>query len=269
MSHAREDDTFPRLATPLGWCPPDELGRVIEHVVGVWRDHGNRSDRHRARLKYLLDERGEDWFRGRGRGPPRPPAGRRPRSRRPGRPPTSTSGGTARPTAAGSSACTSTAAGCATTAPGASAAPCAPSSTRFASEVRLTARQDVLLCGIEGRDRREVEAVLRAHGVPLAEELPPVQRLAVACPALPTCGQALAEAERVLPELVATVEAGLAAAGLERQEVQAPRDRLPERLRPALHGRDRHRRADQDLLRRLRRWLARPASGWPGAWPPT
>ena len=118
--------------------------------------------------------------------------------------------------------------------------------TRFAGEVRLTARQDVLLCGIEGRDRREVEGVLRGHGVPLAEELPPVRRLAVACPALPTCGQALAEAERVLPEVVATVEAGLAAAGLDGDGGAGARDRLPQRLRPALHGRDRHRRADQD-----------------------
>ena len=92
--------------------------------------------------------------------------------------------------------------------------------TRFAGEVRLTARQDVLLCGIEGRDRREVEGVLRGHGVALAEELPPVRRLAVACPALPTCGQALAEAERVLPEIVATVEAGLAAVGLDGDEVR-------------------------------------------------
>jgi sulfite reductase (ferredoxin) len=47
-----------------------------------------------------------------------------------------------------------------------------------------------------------------------AGELSPVRRLALACPALPTCGQALGEAERVTPELMDVVERELAARGL-------------------------------------------------------
>ena len=60
-------------------------------------------------------------------------------------------------------------------------------------------RQDLLLTGIETAQRAEVVDVLRRHGVALADDLTPVRRLAMACPALPTCGQALAEAERVAP----------------------------------------------------------------------
>ena len=63
MAHAREDDTYPRLATPLAWVPPDQVVDVVEAVVTTQRDFGNRDDRHRARLKYLVDERGIEWVR--------------------------------------------------------------------------------------------------------------------------------------------------------------------------------------------------------------
>ncbi|MGH9271438.1 MAG: sulfite reductase, partial [Ilumatobacteraceae bacterium] len=64
MTHAREDDTYPRLATALCWVEPERVVDVVEAVVTTQRDHGNRDDRHRARLKYLVDERGIDWVRG-------------------------------------------------------------------------------------------------------------------------------------------------------------------------------------------------------------
>jgi sulfite reductase (ferredoxin) len=219
MSHAREDDTYPRLATPLGWCPPEDLGDVVEAVITVQRDHGNRTDRNRARLKYLLDERGEAWFRGEVEA-----RLGRPLADAPPVPAWTTAdehlgwhrqegGGwflgihvdSGRVRDHGDQRLRSA---------------LREVASRYATEVRLTARQDVLLCGIQGRDRRAVEGVLRRHGVPLAEELPPVRRLAVACPALPTCGQALGEAERVLPQVTATVEEALEATGLAGTEVR-------------------------------------------------
>jgi sulfite reductase (ferredoxin) len=219
MSHAREDDTYPRLATPLAWCRPAELAAVVEAAAAVWRDHGNRSDRHQARLKYLLAERGQAWFRAEVEArlgyPLADPVDVAPWTKADehlgwhrqadGRWFLGVHVDSGRVRDDGERRLRSA---------------LRDVVTRFAGEVRLTARQDVLLCGIGGRDRREVEGVLRSHGVALAEELPPVRRLAVACPALPTCGQALAEAERVLPEVVATVEAGLAAAGLDGDEVR-------------------------------------------------
>ena len=63
MAHAREEDTYPRLATPLGWATPDQVVDAVEAIVTTQRDFGNREDRHRARLKYLVDERGTEWFR--------------------------------------------------------------------------------------------------------------------------------------------------------------------------------------------------------------
>ncbi len=61
--------------------------------------------------------------------------------------------------------------------------------------------------------------MLRDHGVVANEALTPLARWALACPALPTCGLALTEAERVRGDLVAQVEAGLRAHGLADERI--------------------------------------------------
>ena len=60
---AARDDTYPRLGSPLVWVTPDDLVDVVEAIVTTQRDFGNREDRKKARLKYLVDERGVDWLR--------------------------------------------------------------------------------------------------------------------------------------------------------------------------------------------------------------
>ena len=82
------------------------------------------------------------------------------------------------------------------------------------THLRVTPRQDVLLCGIAPNRIAEVEQRLRDHGVPLAGDVTALRRLAIACPALPTCGQALGEAERVLPSLVDELEKAMSDGGL-------------------------------------------------------
>ncbi len=215
QSHARPDDTFPRLATPLGWSPTADLARTIEAVITVFRDYGDRGDRGRARLKYLLADRGEAWFREKvelrlaaplADVPPLPawdlihdhlgwhesadgtwflgvrvPSGR------------------VRDTESlkmrtGLREVIS----------------------KYVSEVRITPNQDVLLCGVAYDDRSAVDDVLRTYGIRLTVDLGPVERLAIACPALPTCGQALGEAERILPEIVDELEQLLRAENVTR-----------------------------------------------------
>lgn len=63
----------------------------------------------------------------------------------------------------------------------------------------LTPREDVLLTDLADRDRSAVEALLRDHGVLPADQWVAIKRNSFACPALPTCGLALTEAERALP----------------------------------------------------------------------
>jgi sulfite reductase (ferredoxin) len=209
QSHAREDDTYPRLASPLVWVVAEDLAPVVEAVITIHRDFGNREDRHRARLKYVVDERGLEWFRGEverrvGHALQDPdqlpewldsadhlgwwqdghghwvlgvpvPSGR---------------------------------------VQGAQRAALREVVDRWRPEVRLTCRQDALLTGFADSDRAAVDAVFAAHGVPLVDELRLVDRYAMTCPALPTCGQALAESERVMPRIIADLDNVLDAAGL-------------------------------------------------------
>ena len=207
-SHARPDDTFPRLADPLGWVPADAVEDVAEAVVLAFRDLGNREDRKRARLKYVIEDLGLDAFRREVEqrfGAALAPA--------PELPPWHQHDhlGWHRqddgrwflgvPVQSGRVA-------------GGLRAALAEIVERFELDVRITPRQDLLLTGIETAQRAEVIDVLRRHGVALANDLTPVRRLAMACPALPTCGQALAEAERVAPDVLKVLEAELAGRGL-------------------------------------------------------
>lgn len=55
-------DSYPRLAEQIGFIEPDEAPAFAETVMGIQRDYGDRKDRHRARFKYTLDRLGTDWF---------------------------------------------------------------------------------------------------------------------------------------------------------------------------------------------------------------
>src|SRR5665213_3092356 len=91
---------------------------------------------------------------------------------------------------------------------------------RFAVTFFITAQQDIIVSGVLESDRHAIDALLREHHVRLNEELGAVERHAMACPALPTCGQALTEAERVLPTLVSGLEDALARRALGRRPLQ-------------------------------------------------
>lgn len=56
------DDSYPRLAEDIGFVPPDEAPEFAAIVMGIQRDFGDRKDRHRARFKYTLDRLGTAWF---------------------------------------------------------------------------------------------------------------------------------------------------------------------------------------------------------------
>lgn len=76
--------------------------------------------------------------------------------------------------------------------------------------VRITPNQDLLLCHVPTKRRQWVGRVLANHGVRPLDEISQLRRLALACPAKPTCGLAMTEAERLLPLYIKALEdAGL------------------------------------------------------------
>jgi sulfite reductase beta subunit-like hemoprotein len=89
----------------------------------------------------------------------------------------------------------------------------------FGLPVRLTANCNILFYNIDPGQREAVQAALDRHGVPRAETLTLARRMAHACVALPTCGLALSESERVFSGLMDRVDAHLRRLGLEEEPV--------------------------------------------------
>ena len=212
MTH-NKPATYPRLADAICVIGPEDVLETAKAVVRLSRDHGDRSDRKHARLKYVVAERGVDWVRAKlsadlGRDlPPAPPL---PRFAVPELLGWHQQGDgklwLGLPIPAGRVA-------------GQLRAALREAMQRFAPRPIVTAQQDLLLADIDTSDRVAVEALLRAHGVTFAEDLSPLARWSLACVALPTCGQSLAEGERVHAPIVADVEAALARHGLARERI--------------------------------------------------
>jgi len=77
---------------------------------------------------------------------------------------------------------------------------------RFRPGVRLTPSQDIILANIPEDRIEEIKDALKHYGIKTGKEISNLRRNSIACPALPTCGLALAEAERFLPYLIDELE---------------------------------------------------------------
>lgn len=212
MTH-NKPATYPRLADAICVIGPDEVLEMAKAVVRLSRDHGDRSDRKHARLKYVVAERGVDWVRERlsaDFGRPLRPAPALPRLAVPELLGWHEQGDgrlwLGLPVAAGRIA-------------GPLRVALREVMERFSPRPIVTAQQDLLLADIAPGDRDAVQTALRAHGVTLAGDLTPLARWTLACVALPTCGQSLAEGERVRAPILSDVEAALARHGLAGERV--------------------------------------------------
>ncbi len=214
MTHG-EPHTYPRLAEPLGWCRADQVIDVCEKIVTVQRDFGNRGDRRQARMKYLIAARGLDWFRtqveerlGWRLAKPRRFSFARTGDRL----------GWAEDAAGNWHFCLYVENGRVVDRDGAALRSGLAEITRaHQCEFVLTSNQNFIIAGVRPERRAEIDALLDRHGLRNPEG--GLRRNAMACVALPTCGLALAEAERYLPALVTRLESHLTQAGLARDEI--------------------------------------------------
>lgn len=62
MTHGNTK-TYPRRGTVIGFIPKEKVLDVVWQIVAIQRDHGDRSDRKLARLKYTIDRLGIEWFK--------------------------------------------------------------------------------------------------------------------------------------------------------------------------------------------------------------
>ena len=211
MTHGKAE-THPLLALPLCFATPDEVLEIVETIVTVQRDYGDRQNRKHARMKYVVEERGIPWFRAEV-------------ERRLGRrvqDPREVTWHDAQDHL-----------GWNEQGDGLWALGIYVENGRikdatdirmrtglrnviqeFTPGVRLTAQQNILLTDIRNEQRASLTNALASYNIPTNPADVGTRRFAMACPALPTCGQALAEAERVLPTLIRQIEADLQALGL-------------------------------------------------------
>jgi sulfite reductase (NADPH) hemoprotein beta-component len=214
MSHGNAR-TFPRLADVIGFIGPEseQVEAAAKAVVTIHRDFSDRANRRHARLKYVLAERGVEWFRkemerrmGFPLAPPRPfqftAQGDRLGWRR-------QSDGNYCLGLFVENGRIRDAGGCRLKSGLREAV------KRLQPEIRLTPSQNILLAGLRPEQRAELETVLAGHGIAATNPFSRTRLASMACPALPTCGQALAESERFLPGLLDRLEAMLGGLGLQ------------------------------------------------------
>jgi sulfite reductase (ferredoxin) len=208
--------TYPRLATPIAFVGPDDMIRMVEAVIRLQRDHGDRGNRRRARLKYVIDDKGLPWIRETlaeyygGNFADAEPMSLKVPDILGWHPQGDGNFWLGVPVAAGrivdSAAVRLRSA-------------LREIARRFAPGFIMSPQQDVLLTDISPENRPAIDALLAEHGVVPAESLSPMARFALSCPALPTCGLALTEAERMHAEMVDGFDALLARHGLADRRV--------------------------------------------------
>ncbi len=214
---ANKPNTWPAVAVPLAYVQPQHAVEAARAVVAVQRDYGDRSDRRHARLKYLIADRGIDWFRAE-------VASRLTFELEPSRRLQWTSAedhlgwheqGDGRSCYGlfvenGRIHDTET------------------SGLRSAlrevvetlrPELRLTPQQNILFTNLGHEQRSVLTAILDRWAVTRTESLPNAIRHSMACPAYPTCGLAVAELERAMPALIREIALVQQGAGVEDSRI--------------------------------------------------
>jgi sulfite reductase (NADPH) hemoprotein beta-component len=210
MTHG-EPETYPRTGDVIGFCKPGDAVAVAEAVVTVQRDYGDRSNRKHARLKYTIDDVGIERFVSLVRERLAVKLDK------------------ARPFAFTS---TGDRLGWAQEEDGTAHFTLFVENGRIRDRMMaglhaiaelgvgrfiMTPNQNLVHADIPASSRGKVEALLAEYG--LDRTVSGLRRSAMACVALPTCGLALAESERYLPDLIGRLEDELDRLGLREDEI--------------------------------------------------
>ncbi len=210
-----DNNTYPLVGRVIGFCTVENAPLVAEAVVTTQRDFGNRSNRRRARLKYTIEDRGLEWFAGEVNN-------RLATKLEPAKPYKFTGNGDRMGWETGTDG--------------------RHHLTLFVENGRvadvgdwrlksalkkiaqthdvsfiITPNQNIIIARATDAARKDIEAVLKDHGVPLRAST--LRESAMACVALPTCALALTESERYLPSLITKLEALVTENGLQEQSI--------------------------------------------------
>lgn len=204
--------TYPRYASPIMFVPPELFIPATEAVIKLQRDHGDRSNRQHARLKYVVQEQGIAWtkktlesYLGREMEDPRPMSAFAVEEHTGWHEQGDGKWFLGIPISSGRIVDRDGEA--------------IRSGLRavildYGMDLRLTADQNIILCDIETSEKPAIEQQLRKHGIKLREDITPASRNVISCVAYPTCGKALAESERITLPFMAEIEQAMQRQGV-------------------------------------------------------
>jgi sulfite reductase (ferredoxin) len=216
MSHGNAN-TFPFIGREIASIEPDQFLAAAEGVITLFRDHGNRADRKRARIKYLVHDWGVERFRA-------VLAEYVPFSLALPKPTEITGvdlhlgwhaqgngklflGISVENGRVKDDGAMRMRMGLRTIV------------SRFRPNLSITPQQDLLLRDIDPKDRANIDALLTEHGILGEDKISLLQQYGMSCPAIPTCGLAISESERYLPLVVDELEKTIAEMGLSHEKI--------------------------------------------------
>ena len=216
MSHS-DTKTYPRLANVIGYLPREKVVEVAENVLTVQRDFGDRTNRKHARLKYTIEDRGIDWFKNELESRLGWKLGET-------RPFEFTSSGDRYGWSEGTDGrwhyglfiqngrLRDT-----------DELPAKTGLREIAKihtgDFRLTANQNLVIGGVTAEQKPRIDALLAEYKLDHPEHLTRLRLNSMACVALPTCGLALAESERYLPDLITQLDTVIEECGLRETDI--------------------------------------------------
>lgn len=232
MTHG-DTETYPQLGRIIGFCTPDQLLEVAEKIITIQRDYGNRSVRKYARFKYTIDKRGLEWIS-------------KELNDRLGWELADAhdyrfdhngdrygwvegnndqwhftlfiQNGRIQdlddyPLMTGLREIAKVHTG----------------------DFRLTPNQNLMISNVTNEKRQEIVKLIEKYGITAGEQYSALRRSSMACVAFPTCGLAMAEAERYLPSLLEKIELIIDESGLREKEIVIRMSGCPNGCsRPAL-----------------------------------
>ncbi len=216
LTHGNEA-TYPRIADVIGFCPVEKIVDVAEKVLLVQRDYGDRVDRKHARLKYTVHDHGVPWFLGK----LNEYLGYEIEAARPYQ--FDDNGdrfGWVEDANGNSHFTLYVCGGRVVDRPDyALRTGLREIAKVHTGDFRLTANQNLMIANVTPAQRPVLEALMEEYGIHRSHQQSGMRLSSIACVALPTCGLALAESERFLPDVVSKVEETLEEVGLRHDAI--------------------------------------------------
>ena len=195
------EETFARIADPLGYVETKYIFELIQSIVAIQRDYGDRKSRKHARMKYLLNDKGINWFKNilktkyfKNE--------IKPLRKEPKKKLIDYLGWQRQseelwfvglPLLSGRLS-------------GKKKSTLRELISKFNLDLRITPNQDILLCNIKNKDKAKISRSLKEIEYNNLDKINEIERHALACPALPLCGLAITEAERILPVVLQRID---------------------------------------------------------------